>query len=298
MKRLLLYVLLAVLALDASAQITILEALKKSGKLPVASAQSSVVNEALSPCLSIIRQQYRLQKGEDYYGKNNLPFYGESYSLAVKVAGGTLFQGDVMRPWTYDADYSRANASGNYTPCLFWTYQRLLSDSVYRAIDFELYNGPSPYVQPLNADSSLYLHLDKKADLGLGLDKEQGRKNGYMVWAYSRTSTQDSAMTVDLRQSSLTVEAGADSVFVSVSPANPEKVIGGVYVVPKFESGGRVQFLLAGMAVRTGDKAWSLQLLMADGEGAKGTTTQSNITKSEAKGEGGSKAAAKKKKRK
>lgn len=298
MKRILSYVLFLALALEASAQITILDVLKKSGVLSTASAQSGVVREALLPSLSIIRQQYRLQKGEDYYGKNNLPYYGESYSLAVKVAGGTLFLGDVMRPWAGDADYSRANASGNYVPSLFWTYQRMLSDSVYHSIDFELYNGPSPYVQPLNADSSLYIHLDKKADLGLCLDKGLGRKNGYMVWACSRTSTKDSAMTVDLRLSPLSIAVSADSVLVSVSPDSPEKIIGGVYVVPIYESGGRVQFLLAGMAVRNGDKAWSLQLLAADGKGSRGGITKSDITRSMAKGAGESKADSKKKRRK
>lgn len=46
--------------------------------------------DAVEPSLSIIRQQYRLERDGQYYGKNKQSFYGETYTMAVKVAGGTL----------------------------------------------------------------------------------------------------------------------------------------------------------------------------------------------------------------
>lgn len=234
--------------------------------------------QAILPELSIIRQQYRLERNGEFFGKNNKPYYGESYSLAVKVSGGTIFLSDVMEPWKGDSDYARDNASGNYKTALYWTYQRSINDSTYKSIELEI-KGESDYVSPLNADKTLFVHTDAISDFGLNIDKETGRKKGYMIWAYTKSEVSDSAMVVDLRQSQLSVEAKADSALVKMNPTTPEMIIGGIYVTPKFERGGRVQYLLSGVAVRNKLNGWDLQLLCSDDKITKSEST-SNITKS------------------
>ena len=100
-----------------------------------------------------------------------------------------------------------------------------------------------------------------------------------MIWAYTKSEVSDSAMVVDLRQSQLSVEAKADSVLVKMNPSTPEKIIGGIYVTPKFERGGRVQYLLSGVAVRNKSNGWDLQLLCSNDKITK-SESDSNITKS------------------
>ena len=232
----------------------------------------SIVSEALLPTLVIIRQQYRLELNGEHYGKNNLPYYGESYSLAIKVAGGMFYLKDVQKPWLYDSDYKRVNASGKYKVEHFATYQRALRDSVYTPIDLEL-NKPS-YSYPINIDSTLYRHVDARSNFGLSIDETDGYKDGYMIWARSRTNVRDSAMVVDISQSAYTVNVCADSTVIAMSPNEPEKIIGGLYVVPKFEQGGRVQFLVAGVAVKTDESEWKLQLLVNDLKTVNSSKTQ------------------------
>lgn len=247
---------------------------------------SSVEMQAITPELSVIRQQYRLERNGSYYGKNNLPFYGESYSLAVKVSGGTYFTSDVVEPWKIDTDYTRDNASGNYKPSIYWTYQRPINETKYKAVNLEI-KDESEFVKPVNAEKSLYLHTDAINDFGLSIDNTTGNKKGTMIWVYSKTDIQDSAMAVVFQQSSFTIEAKEDSSLVEMTPTTPEKIIGGIFVTPKIEKGGRVQYLLSGMAVRNKSNGWSLQLLCIDDRITK-SESSSSLTKTNDKKKSGS----------
>mgnify|MGYP004629720927 CR=1 FL=1 len=247
---------------------------------------SSVEMQAITPELSVIRQQYRLERNGSYFGKNNMPFYGESYSLAVKVSGGTYFTSDVVEPWKIDTDYTRDNASGNYKPSIYWTYQRPINETKYKAVNLEI-KDESEYVKPVNAEKSLYLHTDAINDFGLSIDNTTENKKGTMIWAYSKTDIQDSAMAVVFQQSSFTIEAKEDSSLVEMTPSTPEKIIGGIFVTPKIEKGGRVQYLLSGVAVRNKSNGWSLQLLCIDDRITK-SESSSSLTKTNDKKKSGS----------
>lgn len=247
---------------------------------------SSVEMQAITPELSVIRQQYRLERNGSYFGKNNMPFYGESYSLAIKVSGGTYFTSDVVEPWKIDTDYARDNASGNYKPSIYWTYQRPINEAKYKAVNLEI-KDESEYVKPVNAEKSLYLHTDAINDFGLSIDNTTGNKKGTMIWTYSKTDIQDSAMAVVFQQSSFTIEAKEDSSLIEMTPASPEKIIGGIFVTPKIEKGGRVQYLLSGVAVRSKSNGWSLQLLCIDDRITK-SESSSSITKTNDKKKSGS----------
>ena len=274
-----LFLVLIITSLNTNAQSTFkLKDLISQQQGLAAKTDPSAELQAILPEMSIIRQQYRLERNDEFFGKNNKPYYGESYSLAIKASGGTIFLSDVIEPWKGDSDYARDNASGNYNTSLYWTYQRSINDANYNSIDLEI-KGESDYVRPLNADKTLYMHTDAISDFGLSIDKETGSKKGYMIWAYTKSEISDSAMVVDIRQSQHSVEAIADSALVTMNPSTPEKIIGGIYVTPKFERGGRVQYLLSGVAVRNKSNGWDLQLLCSDDKITKSEATN-NITKS------------------
>lgn len=235
----------------------------------------SVICTSILPDLYLIRQQYRLERKGKTYGKSHKPYYGETYSLGIKVSGGMYVPNSVIEPWKGDADYERVNADGKYKPEYFWTYQRHLNDSVYKAVelDFGTY-----YISAVNTDKSLWLHQDLQSDFGLSIDNSLGEKKGYMLWAYSKTNAQDSAMVVELRQSVFKTVVKADSTLVQMSPNDEGKLIGGLFVVPKYEKGGVVKMLLAGIAVKSEATKWSLQLFanaQSPQEVASNPTTES-----------------------
>ena len=273
------------LTINAQSSFSIKDLLGQHEGLTAANS-SSVEMQAITPELSVIRQQYRLERNGSYYGKNNLPFYGESYSLAVKVSGGTYLTSDAVEPWRIDTDYARDNASGNYKPSIYWTYQRPINETKYKAVNLEI-KDESEFVKPVNAEKSLYLHTDAINDFGLSIDNTTGNKKGIMIWVYSKTDIQDSAMAVVFQQSSFTIEAKEDSSLVEMTPTTPEKIIGGIFVTPKIEKGGRVQYLLSGVAVRNKSNGWSLQLLCIDDRITK-SESSSSLTKTNDKKKSGS----------
>ena len=112
----------------------------------------AILTEAISSELSIIRQQYRLERNGETYGKNGKSFYGETYTLAIKVAGGLYVSGHAIEPWRNDADYERVNVDKKYKPDYFWCYQRALKDSVYKPMELEI---GTEFLQPVNAGKSL-----------------------------------------------------------------------------------------------------------------------------------------------
>lgn len=259
-RKVILWMLLALCAVPCMAQISIAELL---GKRAEAGENINVVKDVVSPHLFIVRQQYRLERQGKTYGKSNRPYYGETFSLGIKVSGGMYVTGDVLEPWKGDADYERVNADGKYKPEYFWTYQRQVSGSVYKPLELDF---GTAYISAVNADRSLWLHQDLQSDFGLVVDNALGEKKGFMLWAYSSTNAQDSAMNVELRQSFHKAIVRADSTLTPVSPKDVGKVIGGLFVVPKYEKGGVVKMMLAGIAVKDEKSKWMLQLLADDKE--------------------------------
>lgn len=258
---------------SSSAQISLEDLL--GGKATIGNTPSTtLVGDALAPALSVIRQQYRLERGGDYYGKSKRPYYGETYTLGIKVSGGTILQRGVIVPWENDEDFQRVNKDNKYKAEWYKTLQRTLQDSIWQPVELEL---GTQYISSINSNNTLYIHTDAMSDFGLPTDETPGKKNGYLVLAYTSSSVQDSTMRVSLRQSSYQVDASPDSTTIALSPSDADKVIGGVFVVPVIERAGYIELLMVGVAAKNSDGSWSLHLL------TKGTET---LTRVESKSKG------------
>lgn len=227
--------------------------------LKQAKTETSIVESSLLPELSIMRQQYRLSRDGKTYGKNNKPYYGETFSLGVKISNGMIISNNVVEPWKNDADYKRLNSSNKYKPELFGSFQRSLGSIDYQEVDLEFCTD---YVHSIDSKSSIYIHEEKKGDFGLSIDDIPGEKIGYMVWVYTNTNLQDSSMSVNIKQSPMRLLASEDSAYVSLDVVDAEKILGGLYVVPKYERGGRILLQIVGIATIVGDEnKWKLAVL-------------------------------------
>lgn len=217
--------------------------------------ESDLVFKAVAPALKIIKQQYRLKKDGDFFGRNNKPHFGESFSLGVKVAGGTILQNEVLYPWVNDKDYKDVNEAGKYTPVLYDSYQKSVVGGDYEKVDFEL---NTPYVKSVGKDSLLYIHSDVYSDFGLNMDTASGEKSGYMLWVYETDGK------CDYRVEALNLQASVESTVIPMKTSSPSKVLGGVYVIPVNERPGTISFYLVGVASTYNNKDWSLKLLTKD----------------------------------
>lgn len=217
--------------------------------------ESDLVFKAVAPALKIIKQQYRLKKDGDFFGRNNKPHFGESFSLGVKVSGGTILQNEVLYPWVNDKDYKDVNEAGKYTPVLYDSYQKSVIGGDYEKVDFEL---NTPYVKSVGKDSLLYIHSDVYSDFGLNMDTASGEKSGYMLWVYEADGK------CDYRVEALNLQASVESTVIPMKTSSPSKVLGGVYVIPVNERPGTISFYLVGVASTCNNKDWSLKLLTKD----------------------------------
>ena len=217
--------------------------------------ESDLVFKAVAPALKIIKQQYRLKKDGDFFGRNNKPHFGESFSLGVKVAGGTILQNEVLYPWVNDKDYKDVNEAGKYTPVLYDSYQKSVVGGDYEKVDFEL---NTPYVKSVGKDSLLYIHSDVYSDFGLNMDTASGEKSGYMLWVYETDGK------CDYRVEALNLQASVESTVIPMKTSSPSKVLGGVYVITVNERPGTISFYLVGVASTYNNKDWSLKLLTKD----------------------------------
>ena len=219
--------------------------------------------DAVQPALSIVRQQYRLERNGDSFGRQKKPYYGETYSLGIKISGGTIVQRCVIFPWENDADYLRVNSSGKYEPAYFKSLQRSVRGGDWTAIELEL---GTQYMAPFTADSLLYRHTDATADFGLPIDDAAGSKQGYMIWAYSMTNTRDSAMQVKFQPNELQIEVKADGKPINVK-TDLNNVLGGIFVVPQVERAGYIRLLLAGVAAKNKQGYWELKTMISKNDG-------------------------------
>ena len=217
--------------------------------------ESDLVFKAVAPALKIIKQQYRLKKDGDFFGRNNKPHFGESLSLGVKVSGGTILQNEVLYPWVNDKDYKDVNEAGKYTPVLYDSYQKSVIGGDYEKVDFEL---NTPYVKSVGKDSLLYIHSDVYSDFGLNMDTASGEKSGYMLWVYEADGK------CDYKVEALNLQASVESTVIQMKTSSPSKVLGGVYVIPVNERPGTISFYLVGVASTCNNKDWSLKLLTKD----------------------------------
>lgn len=235
--------------------------------------ENAFIIDALKPELCIIRQQYQLKRGEDMYGSDGKSYYGETYTLGVKVPGYLYMQRGVLKPWEGDKNYNRVNADGKYESVYFKSFQRSLAETKVAYSPIEIEFGRS-YLQAINSDQTLYRQEDLVSDFGLSIDEAGGVKRGIMVWVYSNSTLKDSAMTVSFQQEMLSLEAKSDSILIPQTVSNADRLLGGVFVVPSYERGGRIQIRLAGIAVRTANGDWNLQLLASHFDDVSATDTK------------------------
>lgn len=248
--------------------------------------ENAFIIDALKPELCIIRQQYQLKRGEDMYGSDGKSYYGETYTLGVKVPGYLYMQRGVLKPWEGDKNYDRVNADGKYESVYFKSFQRSLVETKVAYSPIEIEFGRS-YLQAINSDQTLYRQEDLVSDFGLSIDEAGGVKRGIMVWVYSNSTLKDSAMTVSFQQEMLSLEAKSDSILIPQTVSNADRLLGGVFVVPSYERGGRIQIRLAGIAVRTANGDWNLQLLASHFDDVSATDTKDTSNSVDAEEEKG-----------
>lgn len=222
------------------------------------SSENVLLSKALESSLVIIKQQYRLEKDGTWWGNDGLDYFGQTFSLGIKVSGGMLFTSTVMYPWEYDSNF--ANIDKDYTPYVYNSYMTAISSNSFERTNLEL---ESKFVSPISVMGqsenknalAVFRHENSKASFGLPLIDHAALEEsvrGYQVWVYYDGSN------ASLKVDDYVYEPNGSSAERQTVNSD-DRIIGGLAVSVNFQPGGRMQLMLLGVAVQDPkSKNWSM----------------------------------------
>lgn len=219
------------------------------GQLSFTAQNQILIEEAIKDGFFIIRRCYQLQdtvaNAPAYYGWNNLPYFGETYSLGVKTPEGYYLTDKAFRPWIYDSRFEDYAGSSRYVPALLAGSYRLPEDTVYHTLPDSgvVIKDISTHRVYLAQDTALFRQK------GFSVDYSDGVKKGWLVWVVSDTPLAEQnrqALSFLIYRSELTFEPEKDCYEIR-DPVTSQNILGGFYLLPEVTGIGHLVLHLTGI---------------------------------------------------
>jgi len=228
----------------------------------VFSSNQQLIEDAVKDGLFVVRSCYRLQdttKTEPtYFGRNNLPYFGNTYSLGIKVRSGYYTDDIAARPWLYDSNYDTYRTAASYKPVISESYYRPHHDSTYLSLPYQ--DRP---VKEITKEQVYFTEDTVFQDKGFIPDTLPGLKKGWLVWVTTDKPLHEQpgqTLSFSIYRSELTFDGDTGRYEVR-SLATDRIVLGGIYVIPDFSEVGQITFRVAGVLSKKGDQ-WNVVRLM------------------------------------
>ncbi|MDR1555698.1 MAG: hypothetical protein LBS88_01535 [Tannerellaceae bacterium] len=219
-----------------------------------------LIEEAVKDVFFIIRQGYQLKdvsvKPPKYYGRDNNPFFGFTYSLGIKTTTGFYTDEKVLRPWDYDSNYDSYRTNKSYEP--------VLSGARYRSFYSDNLQEMTFVTDSCATLSKPFVHVkNTKIFNGKGFSTEvrNGIQNGWLVWVVLDKPLETIGSVgsfLVLNPHELQLESSQKTYEMPVPSVERNKIIaGGIYIVP-VASAGQISYQLVGL-ISESDNKWYLQ---------------------------------------
>ncbi|MDR1115828.1 MAG: hypothetical protein LBL33_06755 [Tannerella sp.] len=244
---------------------------------PFSFGSQALVEAAVEDGLFIIRQKYQLKEVKSgtpaYYGWNNQPHFGTTYTLGIKVTNGFYTDDKALHPWNYDTNYAPYRANADYEPVISETGYRPLGSTKYEVMPFsteQCHAVDSPFV---------FVQNETFRQKGFPANNGNGKKNGWLVWAVSDrpVSASDTvSVSLTIYRAELVFEEGKNVYEIKEPAIDNKEIVGGIYVTPEATDVGQLTFGLSGIlskvdnkwkVVRTGYKSGAASASAAGGDG-------------------------------
>lgn len=219
-----------------------------------ASANQQLIEEAVEKGLFIVRQSYQLEdtvaETPAYYGREGKPYFGQMYSLGVRLNGGYAIDGRLLTPWAEDGHFDEYRNSTQYRPVISQTTYRNIEEITYQPLKFRRESRDTL------EKGSVLLVKDSLFSEGFSLWEEEGICKGWIVLAVGEKSLSESdSVRLSLMIYRTEIKREADKVLYEIkSPSTTLSVVGGIYVFPVVTAVGQLDFRLVGLVQKVGDK--------------------------------------------
>jgi len=218
------------------------------GQLMFTAQNQLLIEEAIKDGFFVIRRCYQLQdtaeKTPTYFGWNNLPYFGETYTIGIKIPEGYYFTDKAFRPWMYDGKFADYAGSSRYVPVLSAGSYRLPEDTVYQVFPDSgiVIKEMSTHRVYVAQDTALF------GQKGFSVDYTDGVKKGWLVWVVSDKPLEEQpnqSLSYLIYRTELTFEPERDWYEIR-DPATSQHIVGGFYLLPQVTAIGHIVFHLIG----------------------------------------------------
>ena len=240
---------------------------------PFASIQSGnqqLIEDAVKDGIFLVRRCYRLQDTTSatprFFGWGNLPYFGETFSVAVKTKNGYIISDKAVRPWIYDGKFEQEVDPNRFVPVLSTNEYRTMGNT-----DFIAFPDRNTSTREVSINS-VYSVEDNELfeQKGFFIHDSDEVIRGWLVWIVFNNplegNSDEQTPTFTIFRSELTFEQGTD-VYDIPAPAIDRHIVGGIYVMPKITDIGQTTFHLSGFLHKEGNQ-WKLVRLGNVGTGA------------------------------
>ena len=211
------------------------------------SSNQQFIEDAVKNGLFIIRQEYKLRdvEAKTSYGLDGKSYFGETYSLGIKVNEGYYINDKVINPWNYDSNFDKYRNNPKYTPIISTCEYKSLEDSLYCSLSLD-----RDSFKDAPGNSFVRIENDKPFEgKGFSANTTFGKKEGWLVWAVTSmpvAKNPNSPVSLISYRKELVFEAEKENYEIENPPFDKE-ITGGIYIVPEITEIGQVTFRLAGL---------------------------------------------------
>lgn len=212
------------------------------------SSNNQLIEDAVRDGILIVRSCYQLQDTTrttpTFFGRNNMSYFGETFSPAIKSREGYYMGDKASHPWAYDARFEEYNQSSQYAPVRSVRAYRLLDDTTYRSLP---YNDDS--MREVSARRVYQMQDTVFQQKGFRVDNDNGTKKGWMVWLVAERPLEEQhnqSVSFQISRAELTFEQGTDFYDVK-EPTTSKTLLGGYFLMHAATDVGQLEFYLSGI---------------------------------------------------
>jgi hypothetical protein len=229
--------------------------------LPIGNMQSAnqqLIESAVVNGLFVVHRCYQLQDTTtaepSYFGWNNFSYFGDTYSLGVKVRNGYYSGNMAAHPWMYDIKYEEYRNRNRYVPVISESYYRQVEDTAYQTLPLK-----DRIVKEISSNRIYFVQDTLFQNKGFEIDNSDGIKKGWLVWAVTEkplAEQNNQAVSFLIYRAELVFESGKESYDIK-NPSTDKVILGGIYLLPKTTGIGEITFQLTGYLHRE-DSQWQV----------------------------------------
>lgn len=237
---------------------------KKAAKIPTPTVpETELINKIAKDGAFILSQSYQLEDSVGkFFGLSGNKEFGSESSIAFKVRDGYLLYDVARVPWDYNPRYAKLKK--RYNPVLFPSqFSEIGGEARYDSIYYD--NKTISTIYP----NQIYgMKADTFFNDGFSVGHSIGETEGYLIWFQIPEDVDlNSSANIGVTSIKHNLEVSEDrsKEYTIPMPTLNGTILGGIYLVPKITSVGRVDFTMEGIIINENDE-WKLICPFTDTE--------------------------------